>query len=147
MRLSEIKAVSLAEAHQKERLTPPESLQRGHRIQAGGKKLLFSLQTSRSCNQGLGGFRLLRFLWVQNSLADEELDTHKISVFVLQEIMDFFFCRSGTGVIKININYFSMLYCRRSTNEQPQCLFALSCPPKQRAVLHPIVMHPLINWI
>ncbi len=119
MRLSEIKAISPAGAHQKERLTPPKSLQRGHRIQARWKTLFFSLQTSRSCDQGLWSFAALTFPAGAKQLDRwRTLQTQVQYVGFTREYG--FFCGSGTGAFRLNVNYFTLLQRARSTNEQPQ---------------------------
>ncbi len=115
MRLSEIKAISPAGAHQKEHLTPPKSLQRGHRIQARRK----TLQTSRSCNQGLWSFAALTFPAGAKQLDRwRTLQTQVQYVGFTREYG--FFCSSGTGAFRLNVNYFTLLQRARSTNEQPQ---------------------------
>lgn len=90
MRLSEIKAISPAGAHQTEHLTPPKSLQRGHRIQARRKCSSSRYKQADHAIRAFGALRRLCFLLVQNSLTHEELYKHKFTMLVLQENMDFF---------------------------------------------------------
>ncbi len=115
MRLSEIKAISPAGAHQKEHLTPPKSLQRSHRIQARRKNAT-NKQIMQSGPLELCGAYVS--CWCKTAWQMKNSTNTSSVCWFYKRI--WIFCSSGTGAFRLNVNYFTLLQRARSTNEQPQ---------------------------